>query len=341
MKIGINVGYAGADMANVRPLVEHADRIGVHSAWAAESYGTDAVSALSYLVACTDHIRVGSAILQMPARTPAMTGMTAMSIDAMSQGRFALGLGVSGPQVVEGWHGVAYGKPLVRTREYVSILRAILAREERLTFDGEHYQIPYAGNDATGLGKSLKSIMHPVRQDLPILLAAIGPKNIELAGEIADGWQPTLYSPEHESVLTDPLDAGLAKAGKPADGFEVVCGVRVAVGDDVDECRDRVRPAIALYVGGMGSRDRNFYNNLVQRYGFEQAAAEIQDHFLEGRREEAAASVPDELVDQVALVGPIDRIVDRLEAWKESRVTELSLVTTDTALLEAAVAATS
>lgn len=340
MKIGINVGYAGADMASVLPLVEHADRIGVHSVWAAESYGTDAVSALSYLAARTERIRLGSAILQMPARTPAMAGMTAMSIDAMSGGRFVLGLGVSGPQVVEGWHGVAYGKPLGRTREYVSILRAIFAREERLTFEGEHYQIPYAGDDATGFGKPLKSIMHPIRNDIPIMLAAIGPKNIELAGEIADGWQPTLYSPEHEAALTDPLDAGLARSGRSSDDVEVVCGVRVAVGDDVAECRDRIRPAIALYVGGMGARGRNFYNNLVQRYGFEQAASEIQDHFLEGRRDEAAAAVPDELVDQLALVGPVGRIVDRLEAWKESRVTELSLVTTDTTVIEAAVEAT-
>lgn len=339
MKIGLNVGYAGMDIASALPLVERADRLGVHSVWAAESYGTDAVSALAYLAARTEHIRLGSAILQMPARTPAMTGMTAMSMDAMSGGRFALGLGVSGPQVVEGWHGVPYGKPLQRTREYVEILRTIFAREERLTFEGEQYQIPYAGEDATGLGKPLKSIMHPLRSDIPILLAAIGPKNIRLAGEIADGWQPTLYSPEHEAALTDPLDEGLTAAGRDPADFEVVCGVRVAVGDDLDACRDQIRPAIALYVGGMGARGRNFYNNLVQRYGFEAAAAEIQDHFLEGRRDEAAAAVPDELVDQLALVGPLSRIKDRLQAWKESRVTEVSLVTTDPELLEAAVEA--
>jgi F420-dependent oxidoreductase-like protein len=327
MKLGLNIGYSGSTIDGVLPLVEHADRIGVDSVWAAEAYGSDAVTVLSYLAAKTTSIKLASGILQMPARTPANTAMTAMTLDALSGGRFMLGLGLSGPQVVEGWHGVAYGKPLGRTREYVEIVRKAIARQAPLEFEGEHYQIPYQGEDATGLGKPLKSILHPVRDRIPIYLAAIGPRNVALTAEIADGWLPIFYSPERENIFLEHLDKGFADAGRSGDDFDIAASVMVAAGDDVAACRDQLRPFLALYIGGMGARDKNFYNDLARRYGFEEAAATIQDLYLEGRKDEAAAAVPDELVDEVALVGPVDRIVDRLAAWKQSRVGTMILGT--------------
>jgi F420-dependent oxidoreductase-like protein len=327
MKLGLNIGYSGSTIDGVLPLVEHADRIGIDSVWAAEAYGSDAVTVLSYLAAKTTSIKLASGILQMPARTPANTAMTAMTLDALSGGRFILGLGLSGPQVVEGWHGVAYGKPLGRTREYVEIVRKAIAREAPLEFQGEHYQIPYQGDDATGLGKPLKSILHPVRDRIPIYLAAIGPRNVALTAEIADGWLPIFYSPEREAIFLEHLDGGFASAGRTADDFDIAASVMVAAGDDVAACRDQLRPFLALYIGGMGARDKNFYNDLARRYGFEEAAATIQDLYLDGRKDEAAAAVPDELVDEVALVGPVERIVDRLAAWKESRVGTMILGT--------------
>ena len=327
MKLGLNLGYAGSSIADVLPLVEHADRIGIDSVWAAEAYGSDAVTVLSYVAARTERIKLGSAILQMPARTPANTAMTAMTLDALSGGRLLLGLGLSGPQVVEGWHGVPYGKPLGRTREYVEIVRAAIAREEPLSYDGEHYQIPYRGQDATGLGKPLKSILHPVRSSIPIYLAAIGPRNVELTAEIADGWLPIFYSPEREQIFNEHLDAGLAKAGRSADELDIAPSVMVAAGDDVEACRDMLRPFLALYIGGMGAKGRNFYNDLATRYGFGEAAETIQDLYLDGKKHEAAAAVPAELVDEVALVGPLDRITDRLAAWKATRVGTMILGT--------------
>jgi F420-dependent oxidoreductase-like protein len=334
VKLGINLGYAGASFENVRPVVERADRLGLDSVWVAEAYGSDAVSVLGYLAAITERIHLGSAILQIPARTPSNVAMTAMTLDALSGGRFRLGLGMSGPQVVEGWHGVAYGKPLGRTREYVEVVRRAIAREQPLTYDGRHYQLPYQGADATGLGKPLKSILHPLRPRVPIYLAAIGPKNVEQTGEIADGWLPIFYSPERESAACEALDRGLAKAGRGADDVEIVASAPLVVGDDLDTCRDQVRPALALYIGGMGARGRNFYFDLACRYGFEDAARRIQDNYLEGRKAEAAQAVPDELVDQTALVGPLPRVIDRLAAWKESRVTTLTVQTGDPDLLE-------
>jgi F420-dependent oxidoreductase-like protein len=334
MKLGLNIGYSGATMGAVLPLVEHADRIGIDSVWAAEAYGSDVVTVLAYLAATTRRIKLGAGIMQMPARTPANTAMTAMTLDALSNGRFLLGLGLSGPQVVEGWHGVPYGKPLGRSREYVEIVRKAIAREAPLEHHGEHYQIPYQGPDATGLGKPLKSILHPVRARIPIYLAAIGPRNVTLAAEIADGWLPIFYSPEREEVFREHLDAGLRNAGR-RDTFDIAATVYVAAGDDVDACRDMLRPFFALYIGGMGARERNFYNDLACRYGFEEAAGRIQDLYLEGRKEEAAARVPDELVDEMALAGPVDRIVDRLAAWKESRVTTLVLGTNQPEVLTA------
>ena len=327
MKLGLNIGYSGSSISDVLPLVEHADRVGIDSVWAAEAYGSDAVTVLSFLAARTERIKLGSGILQMPARTPANTAMTAMTLDALSGGRLLLGLGLSGPQVVEGWHGVAYGKPLGRTREYVEIVRKAIAREAPLEHHGAHYSIPYQGEDATGLGKPLKSILHPVRKSIPIYLAAIGPKNVALTAEIADGWLPIFYSPERENIYNEHLDGGLRDAGRTDDDFEIAASVMVAAGDDVELCRNQLRPFLALYIGGMGARGKNFYNDLAVRYGFGEAAATIQDLYLEGRKDDAAAAVPAELVDEVALVGPLDRIVDRLAAWKESRVDTMILGT--------------
>jgi F420-dependent oxidoreductase-like protein len=335
MKLGINLGYSGAQMGDILPLVRLADRIGVDSVWAAEAYGSDAVTVLSYLAGRTERIALGSAILQMPARTPANTAMTAMTLDALSGGRVILGLGVSGPQVVEGWHGVAYGRPLTRTREYVEIVRRAIARTEPLAFHGEEYRIPYDGPDATGLGKPLKSIMHPVRDRIPIYLAAIGPRNVALTAEIADGWMPIFYAPEQEDAFAEHLQAGYDAGGREPGSCQIAVTVMVAAGDDVDACRDRLRPQLALYIGGMGSRETNFYNDLAVRYGYEQAAATIQEAFLDGRRDEAVAAVPDELVDEVSLVGPLDRIIDRVEAWRASNVDTLILGTDQPEVVQA------
>ncbi|MGH3664603.1 MAG: LLM class F420-dependent oxidoreductase, partial [Egibacteraceae bacterium] len=339
MRLGLNIGYSGSAIEDILPLVEHADRVGIDSVWAAEAYGSDAVTVLSYLAARTTRIKLGTAILQMPARTPANTAMTAMTLDALSGGRLLLGLGLSGPQVVEGWHGVPYGKPLGRTREYVEIVRKAIARTEPLTHAGEHYRIPYDGADATGLGKPLKSILHPVRDRIPIYLAAIGPRNVALTAQIADGWLPVFYSPEREATYNADLDAGFAEAGRDPAELDIAPSVMVAAGDDLDACRDQLRPYFALYIGGMGARGRNFYCDLVTRYGFGDAAQRIQDHYLDGRKAEAAAEVPDALLDETALVGPLDRIVDRLEAWKASRITTMVLGTNQPEVLDALQAA--
>ena len=255
--------------------------------------------------------------------------MTAMTLDQLSGGRFLLGLGLSGPQVVEGWHGQPYGKPLAKTREYVNIVRAIFAREAPLVHDGTHYQIPYQGQDATGLGKPLKSILRN-RADLPIYLAAIGPKNVELTAEIADGWLPIFFSPTHYGEVYQPLiESGFAKAGPNKDlaNFDIAASVSVVVGQDVDACRSMVKPMLALYIGGMGARSKNFYNDLACRYGYEEAAAKIQDFYLTGKKEEAIAAVPDALVDDVALCGPKERIKERLTLWHDSPVTTVNVMT--------------
>ena len=321
MRLGLNVGYSGARMRLDMTLIAEADRLGFHSVWAAEAYGSDAVVPLAYIAAKTERIHVASGIMQMPARTPAMTAMTAMTLDHLSGGRFLCGLGVSGPQVVEGWHGVRYGKPLARTREYVEILRGIWARERPLEHHGEHYDIPYKGPGATGLGKPLKSILHG--RPIPIYLAAIGPKSVAQAAEIADGWLPIFYSPYRAPKVYQPaLDEGFAKAGggKGLEHFDVAVGVAVVVGDDVQACIDRVKPQLALYIGGMGARGKNFYNDLACRYGFEGPAKTIQDLYLAGKKDEATAAVPNELADEVALCGPRDRIRDRLAAWREAPI---------------------
>ena len=326
MRLGLNVGYSGARMRLDMDLIAEADRLGLHSVWAAEAYGSDAVVPLAWIAARTERIHVASGILQMPARTPAMTAMTAMTLDHLSGGRFICGLGVSGPQVVEGWHGVRYGKPLVRTREYVEILRTVWARERPLEHHGEHYDIPYRGPGASGLGKPLKSILHG--RPIPIYLAAIGPKSVAQAAEIADGWLPIFYSPYRAPKVYQPsLDEGFAKAGggKSLATFDVAVGVTVILGDDVQACLDRVKPGLALYIGGMGARGKNFYNDLACRYGFEAAARRIQDLYLAGKKNDAIAAVPDSLVDEVALVGGRERIAERVAAFRECGVTTLVL----------------
>jgi len=323
MRFGLSVGYSGARLSLDMPLVHEAERLGFHSVWTAEAYGSDAITPLAWIGGQTTHIHLGTAIMQMPARTPAMTASTATSLDQLSGGRFLLGLGVSGPQVVEGWHGQPFGKPLVKTREYVSIVRRIWAREEPLEHHGTHYQIPYRGPDATGLGKPLRSILHG--RQIPIYIAAIGPKSVEQAAEIAEGWLPVWYTPYRTHVYRGMLEAGFRRAGggKSLATFDVAPTVMVIQGDDVQACLDFVKPMLALYIGGMGARGRNFYNDLACRYGFEADARRIQDLYLDGKKGDAAAAVPNQLADEVALVGPAARIRDRLGPWRESGVTTM------------------
>jgi F420-dependent oxidoreductase-like protein len=302
-------------------LIQEADRAGFHSVWTAEAYGSDAVTPATWIAARTERIRVATGIMQMPARTPAMTAMTATTLDQLSGGRFLLGIGASGPQVVEGWHGVAYGKPLKRTREYIEILRQIWAREKPLEHHGEHYDVPYRGAGASGLGKPLKSILHG--RQIPIYVAAVGPKSVAQAAEIADGWLPIFYSPYRApKIYRDSIEEGFKKAGngKSLKDFDIAAGPTVILGDDVGACLEFIKPVLALYVGGMGARGKNFYNDLACRYGFEGEAKKIQDLYLDGKRNEAAATVPDALADEVSLVGPKERIKDRLAAWRESPV---------------------
>ena len=326
MRLGVNVGYSGATFQLPMATIEEADRLGFHSCWAAEAYGSDVVVPLTWIAARTKQIKVGSGIMQMPARTPAMAAMTAMTLDQLSNGRFLMGIGASGPQVVEGWHGVPYGKPLKRTREYIEICRAIWAREKPLEYQGEHYQIPYRGPGASGLGKPLKSILHG--RQIPVYIAAVGPKSVTQAAAIADGWLPIFYSPYRAPKLYGPsLDEGFAKAGggKNLTTFDVAVNVAVIVMDDVQKALDLVKPNLALYIGGMGAKGKNFYNDLACRYGFEAAAKEIQDLYLDGKKDEAIAAVPDALVDEIALIGPKERIADRFAAWQESGITTMIL----------------
>jgi F420-dependent oxidoreductase-like protein len=324
-------GYSGSRIDLPMDLIQEADRLGYYAVWTSEAYGSDAVTPLAWIGAQTRQIRLGTAIMQMPARTPAATAMTAITLDQLSGGRMLLGIGLSGPQVAEGWHGQAYGKPLVKTREYVSILRSIFARQEPLVHTGEHYQIPYQGADASGLGKPLKSIIHG-RADLPIYLAAIGPRNVELTAEIADGWLPIFFSPErYQQSFRDNIEAGFAAAGggKSMANFDIAPSVTVVLEDDLDMARNQVRPQLALYIGGMGAKGKNFYHDLAVRYGFEQAADTIQDLYLAGKKAEAMAAVPDELIDAVALVGSRDRIRDYLQLWKASDIGTLNIQTFD------------
>ncbi|HCO03102.1 MAG TPA: LLM class F420-dependent oxidoreductase [Actinobacteria bacterium] len=322
MRLGLHLGYWGAQPTDPIPMALEAERLGFDSLWSAEAYGSDAVTIATWAGARTMRIGIGTSIMQIPARTPAATAMTAITLDHLTKGRFRLGLGTSGPQVSEGWHGVAFGKPLARTREYVEIVRAVLRREKKLEFHGEHFDVPLQGG--TGLGKPLRTIVQPLRSDLPIYLAAIGPKNVALAAEIGDGWLPWLYWPEHaDSIFGPSIDEGLQRSGRTRDQFDVAPAVFVVVGDDIAMCRDLVRPMLALYIGGMGARGKNFYNDLVSRYGYEAEASNIQDLYLEGKKGEAAMAVPDKLIDAVCLVGPKEAITERLQAWKASGIDTL------------------
>ena len=322
MKLGVHIGYWGLGLSSADQLniVQEAERLGYDSVWAAEAYGSDAATVLGWLAGQTERIRLGSGIFQMPARSAAMTAMTAATIDQLSDGRMILGIGTSGPQVAEGWHGQRFAKQLQRTRDYVAVLRMALARE-RVEFHGETLELPLPD----GPGKALKLTIGPVQEQIPIYLAAIGPKNTELAGEIADGWIPTLFSPEHVDALRPLLQDGAARSGRSLDGFDIAPTVQVFVNDDLQAARDAMRPHIALYVGGMGSRERNFYNQLVQRYGFEAQAKQIQDFYLEGKREEAMAAVPNELIDTVALCGPADTVRERLAVYRDAGVGTLGV----------------
>jgi F420-dependent oxidoreductase-like protein len=321
VRLGFYMGYAppGTSPLELIALAQEAERLGYDSAWAAEAWGTDAVTVLTWLAATTSTIKIGSAIMQIPGRTPANTAMTAATLDLMSGGRFLLGLGTSGPQVVEGWHGQPWGKPITKTREYVQIVRAAL-RREAVEFHGDQYDIPYAGDDATGLGKPLKLLMRPLRESIPIYLAALSPKNVRTAFEIADGWLPIYFSPER---------AREAFGYEPRDDFEIAPAVNVVVSDDVESARDLLRPLLALYIGGMGATGANFYNDLFRRYGYEAEAARIQELYLGGRQRDAIAAVSDALIDDVSLVGPPERIRERLEAWRESGATTLLVAARD------------
>jgi F420-dependent oxidoreductase-like protein len=317
MRLGLSIGYSGAHLSLDMDLIREAERLGFDSVWTAEAWGSDAVTPLAWVGAQTSKIRLGTAIMQLPARSPASTAMTAMTLDALSGGRFILGLGTSGPQVVEGWHGAAFDKPLTWIREYVAIVRAILAREQPLRFDGTRYQIPYRGPGATGLGKPLKSILHG-RKDIPIYTGSMAPKSQELSAEIADGLLVTPMHPERFDVIEPRLRAGFAKAGgkKSLATFDVAPAVGCVLGTDLDACRGPLKASLALYVGGMGAKDRNFYADYMRSVGFEAAADRIQSLYLEGKRDEAIAAVPDAMVDAVHLVGPPERIRDRFAAWK-------------------------
>ena len=326
MRLGLVSGQFGPQLKIPFDLIAEAEKLGFDSVWTAEAYGNDAIVPLAYIAANTTKIKVGTAIMQMPARSPAMCAMTAMSLDALSGGRFVLGLGPSGPQVIEGWHGVPYGRPLTRTREYITIVRKILAREAPLEHKGFHYEIPYHGEGASGLGKPLKSILRG-RKDMKIYTAAISPNGLACAGEVADGVFPVWMSPEKSDVVMTHLEKGFAKAGggKGLESFDVAPFISVVVGDDLEKCRMPIKGMLSLYLGGMGARDKNFYNDYAKRLGYEEAAARIQDLFLDGKKAEAMAAVPDELVDEVSLVGPKERIAERVEAWKGSPVTSMLL----------------
>jgi F420-dependent oxidoreductase-like protein len=327
LRLGLHLGFLALPPVLHLRLAQEAERLGYHSLWTAEAWGSDCVTPLTWLAAKTERIRVGTAVMQIPARTPTNAAMIAATLDFLTGGRVLLGLGVSGPQVVEGWYGVPYGKPLGRAREYIAIIRAILARRQPVEHHGEHYDIPVSGG--TGLGKPLRLMFRPLRADIPIYLAALGPRNVALAAEIADGWLPIFFAPERREVFRSSLEEGFSRAGKSGEGFDIAPMVEIRVGEDVAACRDAVKPTLALYIGGMGSKGRNFYFNLACRYGYEEAARRIQDAFLDGRREAAVAAVPDALVDEVALCGPRARIAERLEIWRASGITTMICATTD------------
>ena len=317
MRLGVMLGYFGAGTTAGQQLeaAREAERLGYDSAWVAEAYGSDAATVLAWLAAQTSTIHLGSAVFQIPARSPAMTAMTAATLDQLSGGRFRLGLGLSGPQVAEGWHGQRFARPLARTRDYVSVVRLALERR-RVAYQGETLELPLPD----GPGKALKLTIAPAQARLPIYLGAMGPKNLALAGELADGWLGFLFSAEHAGGFRDQLAAGAARAGRDLDGFDIAPSVQVHISDDLAAARDVMRPFLALYIGGMGSRERNFYTEQAGRYGFEQAARRVQEHYLAGDRAEAMAALPDELIDLVTLCGPAARVRERLAAHRDAGV---------------------
>jgi F420-dependent oxidoreductase-like protein len=319
MQLGITLRINGATPKLSMDEVLEAERLGYVSVWGGEAWGTDAVSPAAWVLARTTRIKAGTSIMQMQARTPACAAMTAMTLQALSGNRFLLGVGASGPQVIEGWHGVPYGKPLGRTKEYIEIVRKILARDAPLTHQGEHYKIPYTGPGSTGLGKPLRSIVHG-DPTLPIYTASITPAGLRTAGEVSDGTLPIWFSPEQADLVVQPIFDGMKKAGKPAnlEKFDLAPYVKISMGPDLQACRDAVRPNLALYIGGMGARSKNFYNDFAVRLGYAEASAKIQDLYLDGHKKDAEAFVPDALIDEIALVGTADRIKDRLQVWKQA-----------------------
>jgi F420-dependent oxidoreductase-like protein len=324
MKLGLTVGYWGAGPTpGVVERIAEAERLGFDSVWTAEAYGSDALTPLAWWGANTTKIKLGTAICQMSARTPTAMAMAAMTLDHLSNGRFILGLGVSGPQVVEGWYGQSFSRPLERTREYISIVRSVLAREAPLQFSGKQYQVPFPGG--TGLGKPLKSIVHPLRADLPIYLGAEGPKNVALAAEIADGWFPIFFSPRMDTFYRDALNEGFSRPGarrKPEE-FEVATNANIVINNDIEAAADTVRPGLALYIGGMGARGMNFHYDVFCRLGYEGECQRIQDLYLDGKRGEAAAAVTTRMVEDTALIGPVGKIKEELQEWKKTSLTTL------------------
>ena len=339
IELGLNLAMSHWDTGaepNLR-LAQEAENLGFSAIWIEEAYGSDAVSTLAWVGALTSRIDLGSAVWQMPARTPAMTAMTAATIDKLSGGRLRLGLGASGPQVVEGWHGQPFNGLLDRTREYVEVVRKILAREEPVASEGSYYPLPYSGDDGLELGRPLKLILHPLRPEIPLYIGSLGPRNIELTAEIADGWLPIFFSPTvYDEVFGEPLARGFAAAGGdkgPGNGFDVSPVVSVVLNEDVDAARLEVKQRIALYIGGMGHSKANFSNQLIRRFGFDAEAQEIQTRFLAGERERAVEAVPDRLIDEIALCGPKERIDELLDKWRQSPVTTLILDTDDAAAM--------
>jgi F420-dependent oxidoreductase-like protein len=331
LRLGVGLHHS-RDLLGAVDVAVAAEELGYENAWIPEAYGSDAVTVLAYIAARTSSISLGTGILQMVARTPTNTAMTAMTLDELSGGRTILGLGVSGPQVVEGWHGESFDKPLARTREYIEIIRTVVRREEPLAFAGKVYNIPRNPERAF---PALKSSMRPTRPAIPIYLAANGPKNLALTAEIADGWLPSLYCPEQHHLVEEQLAVGLDKRDPELGPLSIATNVQAFVGDDIDACRDLARPYLALYIGGMGSRESNFYKDVVTRFGYGEAADVVQDLYLSGRQKDAAAAVPDELVDLLALVGPRDVVRERLRVWDESGVDRLMIKTSDVRTLEA------
>jgi F420-dependent oxidoreductase-like protein len=327
LKLGLSTGMLPSPerLSEAMEWVLEAERLGFDSVWSSETYGSDALTPLAWWGAHTSRIKLGTSIVQISARRPTATAMAAMTLDRLSGGRFVLGLGVSGPQVVEGWYGEPFGKPVARTREYVQIVRDVVARRAPVTSDGPHYPLPVAGRDGiTGLAKPLKSILHPLHDRIPTYIAAQGPANIALAAEIADGWLPLYYSPHyHDELYRGSLAEGFARRGGAPAEFEIAPSVPFIVDDDVDRAADLLRPMYALYFGGMGARGMNFHQQVIIRMGYEDAARQIQDLYLEGRKDEAAAAVPRKLIEQLALIGPPDKIRHDLEAWRESPVTTI------------------